>query len=1039
MLRVALVYDNTVRPDTTGEHCRQALQEFCAVTHVLPTRAGELRVSDFDLFLHIDDGLRYHLPDHLHPSAWWVIDTHLQYDWDLEKARTFDCVFAAQRDGAARLRADGVDSARWLPLAANPLLHRPVPVPRRYDWCFVGHRSPGPRTELLTLLEERFPNGFVGQAYGDEMARLFASSRVVFNRSVRNDVNMRVFEALACGSLLVTNHLASNGLAELLRAGEHYLSYRDADELCAQVAWALGHPAERERIAAAGRSHVLARHTYRDRMERLLGAVFPSPPVVRGTPAPLVSVIVVTYNSAATLRACLDSVLASTYPALEVLVVDNASQDATPALLDSYGDRVRVVRNAANAGFARASNQGMALARGEYYVLLNPDTTVPKRWLERLLAHMAADVGVVGPVSNFAAGWQSLAAYPHVANALEQSPAAKTDLEALGRLVFSLNFRRSIEARGFLTGFCLLLRADLVRALGGLDETFFLGHEDHEYTLRMRHHGYRVLIAADAFVHHRGHVSFASLPAGEEARLLDQSRSALWQRLVELYGPEALPKTLLAYSWDVIDHPRRGPLTSIIVLTHNNLADTRACLASIQEHTPQPYELIAVDNGSTDGTLEALRQVPRLRLIANAENLGFARGCNQGLAVARGDFLLLLNNDTIVAPGWLGAMLRAMEERPSLGIVGPCSNHVVGPQQIPEAAAGYPFGLELFARSYCAAHAGQATIVPRVIGFCMLVRRAVVERIGGLDERFGTGNLEDDDYCLRARLAGFEVAIVHDAYVHHEGGRTFAALGLDYRRGVADNFSRFQVKWGIAPAANGYELPDLGALSFESARDVCPLPAGVQVEEVPIAPPAVSRVVLAATPTHEETPLFTWVDGISSVIAAPSAQEAPPPPRTSANGAEAAMSEAHEHLASERWDEAVVALNRALDLNPMQSSAHYFLGYAELQRGAARAAVAALREAACQMPLNADFQNALGAALCAAGDAGAAEVAFREAVALAPERADVWSNLGELYEREQRLAEAAAAYERALALGADDPLARAGLVRVRAGRVEEPS
>ncbi|MBI4506137.1 MAG: glycosyltransferase [Chloroflexi bacterium] len=1033
MLRIALIYDNTLRADTTGEHCRQAFQGLCAVTHVLPTRAEELRVGDYDLFLNVDDGLQYHLPEHLHPSAWWVIDTHLQYDWDYHKAQRFDFVFAAQRDGAQRLRADGIAHVFWLPLAANPLLHRPVPVPKSYDWCFVGRLFPGTRSELVHLLREHFPNCFVGEAYGDEMARILSASRVVFNRSLGSDVNMRVFEALACGSLLATNDLADNGLGELLRAGEHYLAYREADDLCAQLAWALARPAERERIAAAGRAAVLATHTYRHRMQTVLRAVFPEPVVVRGAAQPRVSAIVVTYNSASTLRACLDSTLASSYPSLEVVVVDNASQDATPTLLDTYAERVRVVRNAENLGFARACNQGIALAQGDYYVLLNPDTAVPRRWLERLLAHVADDVGAVGPVSNYAAGWQSLAAYPHVVGAMRAAPGP-LDLEAVGRLVFGLNFRRSVEAKGLLTGFCLLLRADLVRTLGALDERFFLGHEDHEYVLRLKRAGYRVVIAADSFVYHRGHASFNTLPPGEEGRLLDESRAVLYRRVAELYGAQELPRTAALYGWDVFGAAHTGPLTSIIILTHNNLADTRACLASIREHTPQPYELIVVDNGSTDGTVEALRGEPGVRLIANAANVGFAAGCNQGLAVARGDFLLLLNNDTLATPGWLEAMLRAMAERSTLGIVGPRSNNVAGVQRVPEATEGYPEGLERFARAFCARHAGQATLVPRVIGFCMLISRVVVERIGGLDERFGTGNLEDDDYCLRARLAGFELAVVHDSYVHHHGGRTFDMLGIDYRRSVWDNAGRFQTKWGVALTDRGYEPPDLVALGFDQARDYGPLPTGVAVEEVPIAPPPVSQ---AAPPPRvpEELPLISWVDTISSVVATRRGGALAAAEPTPTDAAEAALDDARRLLAEERWDEALAALNRALDLSPLLSTAHYLLGYAQLQRGAAAAAVAALRQAVQQMPFNADFHNALGAALCAAGEA-AAEAAFRRALDLAPERADVWSNLGELYERLRRPAEAVAAYERALAVAPDDPLARAGLERVQGGLAE---
>src|SRR5580704_6225770 len=101
------------------------------------------------------------------------------------------------------------------------------------------------------------------------MARTYSAARTVFNRSIRNEVNMRVFESLACGSLLVTNDLSDNGQDGLFRDGVHLASYRDGDELVDKVAFYLARDEARERIAAAGRAEVLAKDTYRHRMEFL--------------------------------------------------------------------------------------------------------------------------------------------------------------------------------------------------------------------------------------------------------------------------------------------------------------------------------------------------------------------------------------------------------------------------------------------------------------------------------------------------------------------------------------------------------------------------------------------------------------------------------------------------------------------------------------------------------------------------------------------------------------------------------------------------
>jgi 2-polyprenyl-3-methyl-5-hydroxy-6-metoxy-1,4-benzoquinol methylase len=268
---VALIYDDRTRPETTGVYCRRALESLVdQVVHFHPNDLAAIPSRGFDLYLNIDDGLSYHLPAGLRPCAWWAIDTHLNFDWCRRKARDFDLVFAAQRDGASRLEAEGIAAAHWLPLACDPDIHRRFEIEKGHDLAFVGNLFPGPRAELLDLLRRRFRSMVVGNAYFEAMARIYSAARLVFNRSIRNDVNMRVFEAVACGSLLLTNDLADNGQADLFRDGVHLATYREADELLDKAAYYLEHERTREAIAAAGRAEAQARHTYRHRMETLL-------------------------------------------------------------------------------------------------------------------------------------------------------------------------------------------------------------------------------------------------------------------------------------------------------------------------------------------------------------------------------------------------------------------------------------------------------------------------------------------------------------------------------------------------------------------------------------------------------------------------------------------------------------------------------------------------------------------------------------------------------------------------------------------------
>jgi len=254
-------------------------------------------------------------------------------------------------------------------------------------------------------------------------------------------------------------------------------------------------------------------------------------------------------------------------------------------------------------------------------------------------------------------------------------------------------------------------------------------------------------------------------------------------------------------------------LTSIVIVTFNQVEYTRQCVESIRRMTDEPYELIFVDNASTDGTAGYLESLPGARVIRNAENRGFPAAANQGIAAAAGAQVLLLNNDTIVTTGWLRRLLAALQGDPKIGLAGPCSNFVGSEQQID---AGYESLAELdgFAWEWGKAHDRKLVDTHRLIGFCLMIRRAVVDAIGPLDEQFGIGCFEDDDYCLRAVRAGWRAVIAQDAFVHHFGGRTFVGSGLDHAAILRENERRFRNKW----------MPDVAADRSPAAAAPAPAP-----------------------------------------------------------------------------------------------------------------------------------------------------------------------------------------------------------------------
>lgn len=251
-----------------------------------------------------------------------------------------------------------------------------------------------------------------------------------------------------------------------------------------------------------------------------------------------------------------------------------------------------------------------------------------------------------------------------------------------------------------------------------------------------------------------------------------------------------------------IENEGQPARTTIVVVTYNNLTVTRLCLESLLAGTTGPtFDLIVVDNASTDGTLAYLsalaQQCNRIRLIANAVNRGFAAANNQALAVAKGEVLVLLNNDTIVPPGWLLPLVRHLEDL-TVGLIGPVTNRIGNEAEIETEYATYGEMLE-FARNHVRRHEGRRFDIQTLCMYCLAMRRDAFERLGPLDERFDIGLLEDDDYSMRAHAAGYRVVCAEDVFVHHFGQASFGNLVAsgEYGRILEANRVQFREKWGV--------------------------------------------------------------------------------------------------------------------------------------------------------------------------------------------------------------------------------------------------
>ncbi|RRJ61637.1 glycosyltransferase family 2 protein [Paenibacillus oralis] len=241
-----------------------------------------------------------------------------------------------------------------------------------------------------------------------------------------------------------------------------------------------------------------------------------------------------------------------------------------------------------------------------------------------------------------------------------------------------------------------------------------------------------------------------------------------------------------------------GGLTSIVIPTYNGLHLLRPCVEAIRKHTEVPYEIIVVDNGSDDETAQFCLQ-EKLILAALPRNEGFPVAVNRGLMIASGDQLLVLNNDVIVAPGWLSNMLAALGSAGNVGLVGPVTNYASGRQQITVPWKDRDDFLRA-AAEFNRSDPAKWQDVRRLVGMCLLLKREVLNRVGLLDERFSPGHYEDDDYCYRARQQGYRLLICGDTLVYHAGSASFKARHPEGWNGIIEqNRKRFIDKWGVDP------------------------------------------------------------------------------------------------------------------------------------------------------------------------------------------------------------------------------------------------
>ncbi len=789
-------------------------------------------------------------------------DWHLL--WHYYRRRLPDCdLTVTDPEGASRLARQGIGPVLTAPLFGCPAdaLEDPGAGPRDIDVLFLGNLNPAMRRECLPWLAPLSPlaarwtvrlepNG------PDAAARrtLLRRARVVLT-GVRDEGNRVALEAAAAGAL-VFYPSANREFADLLQDRRHAVCFT-GDDLRSQLEHYLSHEEERAALAAAGRDRAagctfeaLWEATSHQIETTLASLPLRPPPVDRNPAADLLTrswqALASSRSADASLVEDLQAALRQDGPSAPLhKALGLALARRGPAAAEAVTEQFRLATQAQPSDVLAALNHAEALAATNHRSEAIDAARTALAVLDRLpgLGPALRHSGHFPPAFDvFRVEWER-AAWENAGLAGEEDRAKSALLRwRLHALLASLTDDLGHRYEAYLA------RPDLPLTRSALGSALARCGRPVEAV-----HHLRGALAGDPFDAGTARALADALAAtGDVAGRLDLAHQ---RRLLAV----AAPRVLATEEWFAHAVPPQDELASVIVICHNGLAYTRLCIESVLRRTRRPYELILLDNASTDGTsayLEEVRYRPgpaRVEVVRSDDNRPLPAACNKALDHATGRYLVFLHNDTVLTDGWLDGLV-GRARKGAVGLVGPISNYAAAPQKV-DVAYDDDAGLLRFAehrRRHCPA---QTTLAERLSAFCLLLRRDVIERVGSFDERFETGFYADDDLCLRAREAGFQVGVAQDVFVHHFGSRTYRLLGLDVRARLLAGRQTFLAKWG--PSRAGVDRP---------AEPLPQPPGDLAVTALAAAPTPRRRVSLTMIVRNEEANIGACLGSVADLV-----------------------------------------------------------------------------------------------------------------------------------------------------------------------------
>ena len=498
---------------------------------------------------------------------------------------------------------------------------------------------------------------------------------------------------------------------------------------------------------------------------------------------PLVSIIVPTYSRPQMLLLALQSIVNQTYSNWEVIVVNDGGDDVENVLSTVFaGERIVYVRLPKNHERSYARNVGIKLAKGKYIAYLDDDDQFLPDHLETLVTCLET--------FNYEIAYTD--AY-RVFHEKKNGQYVETNRD----VPYSYEFSREVLLQeNFIPILCVMHLRSCLDRTGLFDESLHT-HEDWDLWIRMSdgtpfHHIKKVTAEFS------WRLDGSTTTSSREKDFLVTKAKILQRYGNPKTGRFESEKSQPLLSPDVKISNGSPFSCSIIIPVFNKVELTQQCLTHLAEVTTETsYEVIVVDNDSSDGTAEFLSSLRGdIRVITNHANLGFAKACNQGAAVAKGKYLVYLNNDTIPQLGWLSPLVEEVESYENVAVVG--SKLLYPDNTIQHAGVVFSRNLGTPYHIFQGAHESLPAVNARkefqaVTAACMLVRKEIFEKVGAFDEDFVNG-FEDVDLCLKIRQLGKKVIYQPKSCLYHLESQTSGRKTHDVANGQR-LYARWEHQW----------------------------------------------------------------------------------------------------------------------------------------------------------------------------------------------------------------------------------------------------